>query len=285
MLTSERQGCPSCGGTGKPVKPITIESLVADAARARAALGRLSLLRRAILRGRLFPSRYWRADREERGPRPDRAETTEEPRPVCYCFEHTVKEIEAEILATGTSQVADEITEKCRQGLDRCEETNPQGSCCLGNVRRAMKEARQTGRNRPTISATAGEPESCCALGSTDGKDAPLGRSHNAGLWATTGAVVSAILSSACCWLPLLLIAFGASAAGVAGLLEAYRPHLLGATGLLLASGFYLVYFRKAKCGPGEACAVPNPRLRRFNKITLWVATALGSLSARDVDK
>jgi copper chaperone CopZ len=71
------------------------------------------------------------------------------------------------------------------------------------------------------------------------------------------------------------LITFGASAAGVAGFFEAYRPYLLGATGLLLASGFYLVYVRKETCGPGEACAVPNPRLRRFSKVMLWVATSV----------
>jgi len=86
---------------------------------------------------------------------------------------------------------------------------------------------------------------------------------------------VTALLSSACCWLPLLLIAFGASAAGVSGFFETYRPYLLGATGLLLAGGFYLVYFKKARCEPGQACAVENPRLKRFNRITLWSATVL----------
>lgn len=276
MLTSERQGCPSCGGAGKPVKPITIESLVVDAARAR--VGRTDGFRfcaePSCAVAYFHPATGAQIAKSEVLVRIGQ-KATEEPRPVCYCFEHTVEEIEAEILATGTSKVTDEITEKCRQGLDRCEETNPQGSCCLGNVRRVMKEAQEAAGNRPTVPATAGAPESCCVVGSTESTDAPLGRSRNTGLWATTGAVVSAILSSACCWLPLLLIAFGASAAGVAGFFEAYRPHLLGATGLLLASGFYLVYFRNEKCGPGEACAVPNPRLRSFNKIMLWVATVV----------
>ncbi len=39
---------------------------------------------------------------------------------------------------------------------------------------------------------------------------------------------MTALLSPACCWLPLLLIAFGASAAGVSGFFETYRPYLLG---------------------------------------------------------
>ena len=44
-------------------------------------------------------------------------------------------------------------------------------------------------------------------------------------------------------------------------------------TALLLGTGFYFVYVQKPKCAPGEACAVPNPKLRRFNKIMLWTAT------------
>ena len=32
------------------------------------------------------------------------------------------------------------ITERCRRGEDRCPETNPQGACCLGNVRAISRE-------------------------------------------------------------------------------------------------------------------------------------------------
>ena len=41
---------------------------------------------------------------------------------------------------------------------------------------------------------------------------------------ATFGAVVTSIVASACCWLPLLLIAFGFSAAGIGSIFEEYRP-------------------------------------------------------------
>jgi len=278
MLTSERQealrdGCPSCGSKGKPVKPVTIESLVVEAARVR--VGRADGFRFCTEPScdvaYFHPETGTRIVRSEVRVRIGQKETAA-PRPICYCFDHTVEEIEAEVAATGTSKVADLITEKCRQGLDRCEETNPQGSCCLGNVRRTMKEAQALRSGVPAPAVAAGEVESCCG---DIAPATPHARRRHTGLWATSGAVVSAILSSACCWLPLLLIAFGASAAGVAGFFEAYRPHLLGITGLLLAGGFYLVYFRKERCSPGEACAVPNPRLRRFNTIVLWVATTV----------
>jgi copper chaperone CopZ len=97
----------------------------------------------------------------------------------------------------------------------------------------------------------------------------------NFGAWAATGATLTAILSSACCWLPLLLLAFGASATGLSAAFEAYRTPLLLVTALFLATGFHLVYFRKPSCEPGGACAVPNSKLTRLNKGMLWVATLL----------
>jgi hypothetical protein len=87
------------------------------------------------------------------------------------------------------------------------------------------------------------------------------------------GALTAAILSSACCWLPLALIGFGVSAAGVASFFEAYRGILLTVTIVLLGTGFYYVYLRKPKCAPGDACVVPSPRLLRINKIMLWGVT------------
>ena len=100
-------------------------------------------------------------------------------------------------------------------------------------------------------------------------------RGDRAGALAAGGSVLAAVLSSACCWLPLLLIAFGASAVGVAVFFEAYRPYfIIGAAGLL-AVGFYMVYLRRKTCAPGSACATPNRKLRVFNQAMLWVAAVL----------
>ncbi|MCZ6807985.1 MAG: hypothetical protein O7F08_13590, partial [Deltaproteobacteria bacterium] len=60
---------------------------------------------------------------------------------VCYCFEHNVNDIEDEVRRTGVSAVPDAIGQKCEAGLDHCEEMNPQGSCCLGNVRQVWSAA------------------------------------------------------------------------------------------------------------------------------------------------
>ncbi len=93
------------------------------------------------------------------------------------------------------------------------------------------------------------------------------------GRWALGGAVGAGILSSACCRLPLLLLVFGASAAGLSAFFDAWRTLLLVVTGLFPATGFHLAYFRKPRCRPGAACGGPDPRARRPGRIGLWAAT------------
>ena len=94
------------------------------------------------------------------------------------------------------------------------------------------------------------------------------------GRWVTGGAVVTAVVASSCCILPLFLGGAGVSALGLAATIETARPYLLGVTALFLAGGFYYNYFRQPDCAPGEACEVPRPRLQRFNRTVLWLATA-----------
>jgi copper chaperone CopZ len=94
-------------------------------------------------------------------------------------------------------------------------------------------------------------------------------------LWAAAGSVVSAVVASACCWLPLLLLAFGLSAAGVSAAFERVRPFFLLTTAVLLGTGFYFAYFRTEACVLGSGCPIPNPKLRRFNRTMLWVAAVV----------
>ena len=90
---------------------------------------------------------------------------------------------------------------------------------------------------------------------------------------AAIGALLSAVASSACCWLPLLLLAFGASATGLSAWFERYRSPFLIVAGLMLAFSFYAVYFRVRQCEPGSACATTNPASRRVTKSMLWLST------------
>lgn len=57
---------------------------------------------------------------------------------VCYCFQHTPNSIRLE-MADGRTDVADRIAALTKAGRCACEIRNPQGSCCLGNVRQITK--------------------------------------------------------------------------------------------------------------------------------------------------
>lgn len=61
--------------------------------------------------------------------------------PVCYCFDWTPQNIRAELETTGRSTVIDQIKAQVKAGNCDCEVTNPQGSCCLGNVAKAVQQA------------------------------------------------------------------------------------------------------------------------------------------------
>jgi len=119
-----------------------------------------------------------------------------------------------------------------------------------------------------------GDHDGCPPQTASEPAESKPDQSNRLSFWSTPAAVGSAIFSSACCWLPLLLLAFGLSAGGVVGFFESVRPYFLAAAVVFLGAGFYLAYLRKRACKPGEACAVPNRKGQRFNHGMLWVAAA-----------
>lgn len=90
------------------------------------------------------------------------------------------------------------------------------------------------------------------------------------------GAVLAAIGASACCVLPLVMGLLGIGSAALAARLEPLRPLFIVLTAGFLGFGFYQAY-RKPRCKPGEACAVPANRTRQ--RIILWVVAVLSALA------
>ena len=67
---------------------------------------------------------------------------TGDPIPLCYCFNYDRKAVHDDIRRNSNTDIQKNITQRVKAGECRCEETNPSGGCCLGNVSRAIKHAR-----------------------------------------------------------------------------------------------------------------------------------------------
>lgn len=62
---------------------------------------------------------------------------------VCYCYDWTRDGIKNELAETGQSTASREIAEKVRDSLCECDIKNPKGTCCLGDVNRVVREAKE----------------------------------------------------------------------------------------------------------------------------------------------
>ena len=139
-VANEDISCPKCGVAGRSVPVSTPTHLATPLASGEA----------------LLAPRYCRTEKCEvvyfagSGPKavilheamrvPAFHKDTDPARPVCYCFGYSVQDVLAAEDVTGSDNtVIAAITKACRQGLDRCAETNPEGRCCLGNVRAVAK--------------------------------------------------------------------------------------------------------------------------------------------------
>lgn len=264
--------CPACGTKGSKVERITLVSLLKPDAATRIGERAYRYCGSPSCDLVYFASDGTTFAKNELTVRVGVKET-EPPRSVCYCFNHTIEGIEDEVRETGRSTVLDDIKARMKDGC-WCETKSPQGSCCLGTVGRYVKQAQMRFGTGSPSTERQDEHEDCCGPAAATGARPSVKLAERGGLW-TAGAVLSAVIASACCWLPLVLIAFGFSALGVSAAFERVRPFFLAAAAVLLSVGFYFVYFRKEACAPGTACAVPNPKLKRFNQVMLWIATAV----------
>ncbi len=136
--------CPRCHEKGRTVKTVTIHALVPDPPRAADGW--------RFCRSGTCGVAYYRPSGQTipvsaLGVRVGQKETRAD-RPVCYCFGYTAQDI-----AEDPAGVSQDIKARCRRGENRCAQTNPQGSCCLGNVNAVVRSARAPG-GQPTRSTS-----------------------------------------------------------------------------------------------------------------------------------
>ena len=86
---------------------------------------------------------------------------------------------------------------------------------------------------------------------------------------------VAALLASACCLGPLVLVTVGISGAWIANLtaLEPYRFWFIGAALIAMFLAWRRIYRPAASCEPEQACAAPA--VQKTYRVLFWTVAAL----------
>jgi hypothetical protein len=135
--------CPECGKTGKPIEGQTLKSLLS------VSLRQVQDVKYLFCRTQTCPVVYfaddgeWTFTIEEVRERVYQKEPEAEDVFICYCFRHTVGELRNASLE-GRIAIVDNVNTGINAGQCACDLRNPQGSCCLGNVRGMIKRLEKT---------------------------------------------------------------------------------------------------------------------------------------------
>ena len=125
--------CPRCGERGKPVEGQTVKSLLSVSLRAVQPVAYYFCRTRTCpvvyfsLAGQTFTTGQVRERVYQKEPRAADV-------PVCYCFAYLAGTLRAASAAERDRLMA-EIHAGIQAGQCACDLRNPQGSCCLANVR------------------------------------------------------------------------------------------------------------------------------------------------------
>ena len=130
--------CPQCGKPGKAIQGQTVKSLLS------VSLRQLQDVKYLFCRTHSCPVVYFSTDGEQVFTVEQVRERVYQKEPeaqdvlICYCFRHTVGDLRATSLEARIAIVED-INMGINTGQCACDLRNPQGSCCLGNVRSMIK--------------------------------------------------------------------------------------------------------------------------------------------------
>ena len=132
--------CPTNQQVGKSVDSLTLKALLA------VSLTQVSAVKYRFCQAADCPTVYYRSDGQQLFGEAELRERVYQKHPaddsvlVCYCFQHTLGSIRAELIETGASTVIAAITAGIQADQCACDIRNPQGDCCLGNVRQLVRQ-------------------------------------------------------------------------------------------------------------------------------------------------
>ena len=62
---------------------------------------------------------------------------------VCNCFNYTLQDIRQDVDETGNSKIFEKITQGTKLGICACDLRNPEGKCCLPNIKNLLQNNRK----------------------------------------------------------------------------------------------------------------------------------------------
>lgn len=135
--------CPQCGQKGRRVDTQTVKAMLARSLYAIRSTDYYfcSTVGCSVV--------YFAADGEQTFGEDELRERVYQKHPddeevlICYCFRHTPRSIGEQWQQTGQSAVIETITVGTQTGQCACDIRNPQGTCCLGNVRQLVRQITQ----------------------------------------------------------------------------------------------------------------------------------------------
>ena len=130
--------CPKCGNPGRGVQGQTVKSILS------VSLRHLQDVKYLFCRTQSCQVVYFSTDSEKVFTVEQVRERVFQKEPdakdvlVCYCFHHTVGDLRTALSKERVAIIHD-INMGINAGQCACDLRNPQGSCCLGNVRALIK--------------------------------------------------------------------------------------------------------------------------------------------------
>jgi hypothetical protein len=136
--TTGGMACPTNGQVGKPIDSLTLKALLAVP---------LTWVKAGPYRFCPAPdctTVYYRSDGDQCFYETELRERVFQKHPlddevfICYCFRYTVRDIRKAAAKGRGGEIVNAINAGIQAGQCACDIRNPQGTCCLGNVRTAI---------------------------------------------------------------------------------------------------------------------------------------------------
>ena len=132
--------CPECGKNGKPVEGQTVKAMLS------VTLREIKNTEYLFCKTETCSVVYFSTDGSQIFSKSEIRERVFQKEPavqdvkVCYCFQHTVGVVQNST-ADEQKMILDNINTGIQADQCACDLRNPQGSCCLGNVRSLIQKS------------------------------------------------------------------------------------------------------------------------------------------------